>query len=142
MYKKYICNALLLYTIKCRFLLIMIIVWKVLASQLTYFIWTIFDAFDRLNLDTIINFLSCWKKQAVKGYPRHVKRYICNEKQNVNDLNHISIIKLQTWWEGTVLFVGPKDTKMQKAESNLSETLTNYILPKSQPTNILVYPSF
>lgn len=142
MYKKYICNALLLYTIKCRFLLIMIIVWKVLASQLTYFIWTIFDAFDRLNLDTIINFLSCWKKQAVKGYPRHVKRYICNEKQNVNDLNHISIIKLQTWWEGTVLFVGPKDTKMQKAERNLSETPTNYILPKSQPTNILVYPSF
>lgn len=142
MYKKYICNALLLYTIKCRFLLIMIIVWKVLASQLTYFIWTIFDAFDRLNLDTIINFLSCWKKQAVKGYPRHVKRYICNEKQNVNDLNHISIIKLQTWWEGTVLFVGPKDTKMQKAKSNLSETPTNYILPKSQPTNILVYPSF
>lgn len=94
MYKKYFCNALLLYTIKCRFLLIMIIVWKVLASPLTYFIWTIFDAFDRLNLDTILNFLSCWKKQAVKGYPRHVKRYICNEKQNVNDLNHISIIKL------------------------------------------------
>lgn len=31
---------------------------------------------------------------------------------------------------------------MQKAESNLSETPTNYMLPKSQPTNILVYPSF